>query len=101
MTQVQPMRIDENIMKIAELKSQEEHTKKTTALKQFLYSGVEEYLLNLCSKGRISIGKAAEIMQKSVYDMLEIAKKKGIKLGANKEQYINSVNTMNKIIDKL
>ena len=40
MSQVQPLRIDE-----------------------------EEYLLKLCSQGRISIGKAAEMLHKSIYDI--------------------------------
>ena len=87
MVQVQPLRIDEDVMKIVELRSKDEHTSKTTAIKQFLYSGVEEYLLNLCSQGRISIGKAAEILHKSVYDLQESARQKGIELGITGKEY--------------
>lgn len=87
MTQVQPLRIEEGILKLAELRSKDEHTTKTTAIKQFLYSGAEEYLLNLCSQGRISIGRAAEILRKSIYDLQESAKLKGIELGITKKDY--------------
>jgi len=87
MTQVQPLRIEEDIMKIVELRSKDENTNKTIALKQFLYSGVEEYLLRLCSKGRLSIGKAAEMLHKSIYDLQESAKRKGIELGITAKEY--------------
>jgi|GEM_PF-4773703 predicted HTH domain antitoxin len=97
MSQVQPLRIDENLLKIAELKSRDENTNKTTAIKQFLYSGVEEYLLKLCSRGRMSIGKAAELLHKSIYDLQESAKQKGIELGITKKEYEKS----KKIIDEL
>ena len=87
MTQVQPLRIEENILKLAEIRSKDENTTKTTAIKQFLYSGAEEYLLKLCSQGRISIGKAAEILHKSIYDLQESARQKGIELGITAKQY--------------
>ncbi len=87
MTQVQPLRIEEDILKIAEIRSKDERTNKTTAIKQFLYSGAEEYLLRLCSQGRVSIGKAAEILHKSIYDLQESAKRKGIELGITAKQY--------------
>lgn len=87
MTQVQPLRIEDNIIKLAELRSKDEHTNKTTAIKQFLYTGAEEYLLKLCSQGRVSIGKAAEILHKSIYDLQESAKQKRIELGIRAEEY--------------
>ena|SRR3989338_4993550 len=87
MTQVQPLRIEEEILKVAELRSKDEHTNRTMAIKQFLHSGAEEYLLRLCSHGRISIGKAAEILHKSVYDLQESAKQKSIELGITTKEY--------------
>ena len=74
-------------MKLAELRSKEEHTNKTTVIKQFLYSGAEEYLLKLCSQGRMSIGKAAELLHKSIYDLQESAKQKGIEVGITADEY--------------
>ena len=90
MAQVQPLRIEEDILKLAEARSKDEHTNRTTAIKQFLYSGAEEYLLKLCSQGRVSIGKAAEILHKSIYDLQESARQKGIELGITSEQYQKS-----------
>lgn len=90
MTQVQPLRIEEEILKLAEFRSKDEHTTKTAAIKQFLQSGAEEYLLKLCSHGRVSIGKAAEILHKSIYDLQESARRKGIELGITAKEYNES-----------
>jgi predicted HTH domain antitoxin len=90
MAQVQPLRIEEDILNLAEIRSKDEHTTKTAAIKQFLYSGAEEYLLKLCSKGRILIGKAAEILHKSIFDLQESAKNKGIELGITAKEYNES-----------
>ena len=81
------LRIEEDILKLAELKSKAEHTSKTAAIKQSLYSGAEEYLLRMCSQGRMSIGKAAEILHKSIYDLQESARKKGVELGITAKEY--------------
>lgn len=90
MTQVQPLRIDDEILKVVELRSKDEHTSKTTTIKQFLYNGAEEYLLKLCSQGRISIGKVADLLHKSVYSLQESAKQKGIELGITAKEYNES-----------
>ena len=59
---VYPMKIREEIMPIIELKSKEERTNKAVVLKQLIYKGMEDYILNLIERGRLSIGKAAEIL---------------------------------------
>ncbi|MBS3132000.1 hypothetical protein J4212_06205 [Candidatus Woesearchaeota archaeon] len=98
MTQVQPLRIEDEIIKLAELKSRDEHTSKTAAIRQFLYSGAEEYLLKLCSQGRISIGRVAEILHKSIYDLQESAKARGIGLGITEKEYIEGRKLAEEII---
>lgn len=50
----------------------------------------EEFLLKLCSKGRISIGKAAEMLHKIIYDLQESAKHKRIELGITAKEYEKS-----------
>ena len=86
MTVVYPMKLREEIMPLIELKSKEEHTNKSIVLKQLLYKGLEDYVIDLISKGRLSIGKAAEILDLSIYGIHEIAKSKGLKLSATREQ---------------
>ncbi|MAE43293.1 hypothetical protein CMO93_05960 [Candidatus Woesearchaeota archaeon] len=86
MTIVYPIKIREEIMPLIDLKSKEEHTNKSIVLKQLLYKGLEEYILGLIAKGRLSVGKAAEILDTSIYNIHELAKSKGIKLSASLEQ---------------
>ena len=86
MTVVYPMKLREEIIPLIELKSKEEHTNKAIVLKQFLYKGLENYVIELVNRGRLSIGKAAEILDLSIYDIHEIAKSKGLKLSATREQ---------------
>ena len=80
------MKLKDEIMPLIELKSKEERTNKAIVLKQFLYEGLENYVVDLVNKGRLSVGKAAEILDLSIYDIHEIAKSKGLKLSATKEQ---------------
>ena len=86
MTIVYPIKLKDDIMPLIELKSREEHTNKAIVLKQFLYQGLKNYAIDLISRGRLSVGKAAEILDLSIYEIHDIAKSKGVKLSATKEQ---------------
>lgn len=97
---VYPMKIKEEIMPIIELKSREEHTNKAVVLKQLIYKGLEDYILSLLEKGRLSIGKAAEILDSSIYDIHEMAKSKGIKLSASIEQRQKSKENLKKFLNR-
>ncbi len=46
----------------------------------------EKYVVELYQKGEISIGKAAELLGKSVYEIYELLKRHCIEIGALKEQ---------------
>lgn len=82
-----PMRIPARLIELAELRAREEYVDKTTALKQLLYWGAEDYVLELLHKGRISTGKAAELLGKTVYEIQEKLRERGITAGATLEQY--------------
>ena len=86
MTVIYPIKLKDEIMPLIELKSKEEHTNKSIVLKQLLYKGLESYVIDLVSIGRLSIGKAAEILDLSIYDIHEIAKSKNLKLSATLDQ---------------
>lgn len=86
MTVVYPIKLKDDIMPLIELKSREEHTNKAIVLKQFLYQGLKNYVIDLVGRGRLSVGKAAEILDLSIYEIHDIAKSKGLKLSATKEQ---------------
>ncbi len=85
-TTAYPLRIPEEIMELSRLHSRDEHTDQATTLRKFLYVGAEEYLLELVAEGRISIGRAAELLHSTVYDLHRMARRHGIELGATVEQ---------------
>ena len=95
-----PLRIDERILELVNLKSRDEYTDKSTALRKLLYRGVEDYVIELYTDGRLSIGKAAEILGKTVYDVHRILLKHGIKAEHEEKIYNASSKTAKKAFSK-
>lgn len=95
-----PLRIPQEILTLAKLRAKEEYLDQTTALRQLLYLGAEEYVLNLVESGRIAIGKAAELLNLTIQDIQRLAEKHGIQLGATTEQQKKSTETMRKLLKK-
>lgn len=93
-----PLRVPENLITLAQLRSNEEHVNQSTALKQLLYTGAESYTLELLRKSRISIGRAAELLDRTIYDIYRLAKEKNIELGATETYYKKSKETAKKLI---
>lgn len=97
-TKPYPLRIPNEILALSRLRAREEHLDQTTVLRQFLHTGSEEYVLGLVAEGRISMGKATEMLKCSIYDMHHIAQKHGIQLGATAEQAEKSRGTAKKVL---
>lgn len=85
-----PLRVPENLMELAEAKGRTERTDRSTALRQLLYAGAEEYVMELLAEGRVSAGKAAEILDTSMHRVHELAREHSIDLGAEMEDYQRS-----------
>ena len=90
MTIVYPMKIKDEIISLIELKSKEERTNKAIVLKQFLYRGLEDYAINLVSRGRLSIGKAAEIAGLAISEMMDLLSKLGVESNLELSDYLES-----------
>ena len=93
-----PLRIPKGLVELAALRSKEEYVDQSTALRQLLHLGAEEYVLEIVSSGRISIGKAAELLKISVYDVYKLAEKHGMKLGGTIEHEMKSKKTAKKYV---
>lgn len=89
-TRPYPLRIPENLMELAEAKSRSERTDRATALRQLLYAGAEDYAMELLAEGRISSGKAAELLDTTVHRVHDLAREHGIEIGAGLEDYQRS-----------
>ena len=92
-----PLRLPQEILALAKLRAKEEYLDQSTALRQLLYLGAEEYVLELVETGRISIGHAAELLKTSVQDIHRLAEKHGVTLGATREQQKKSSETLKKL----
>ncbi|MBI3051562.1 hypothetical protein HYY74_03825 [Candidatus Woesearchaeota archaeon] len=92
-----PLRIPEEILALAKLRSKEEYVDQSTAIRQLLHLGAEEYVLGLVESGRISIGRASELLKTSVQDVHRLAEKHGVRLGATVEQQRKSTETMRRL----
>ncbi len=55
-------------------------------LRELLYLGAENYCLELYGNGELSLSKTAQLINKSVYEVIRLAQKKGIKTGATLQQ---------------
>lgn len=95
-----PLRIPEEIMNLAEFRAKAEYVDKSTALRQLLHLGSEEYVLRLVSEGQLSIGKGAELLNATIYDMHELAQKHKVELGATAEQMKESEKTLKMLLKK-
>jgi hypothetical protein len=88
-----PLRIPEGVLQLAELRSQEERTDKTTALRQWLYAAAEEYAFKRLAEGRLTVSQMAELLDMSVYDVQRKGRERGLELGATVEQYHHALET--------
>ncbi len=98
-TEPYPLRIPTNLMKLAEARSDEEHIDKSTALRQLMYKGAEEYILELISRGRISVSRAAELLDTNPHEIHRLAEKKDVEIGATMSQYEKGEKTAEEIIE--
>lgn len=95
-----PLRIDKRIMPLVELKAREEYTDKSTALRKLLYQGIEDYVLELYQQGRLSIGKAAEMLNKTIYEAHQLIQKHNIKIEHAEHIYAKSKGTTERLFKK-
>lgn len=82
-----PVRLPKHLLELADLRAEDEQVDRSTALRQLLYAGATGYVLELLRKGRISLSKAAELLNCSTLAILEKSRERGVVFGATQEQY--------------
>lgn len=82
-----PVRLPKHLLELADLRAAEEQIDRSAALRQLLHSGAVEYVLDLLRKGRISLSKAAELLDCSTLAVNQKARERGVVLGATLEHY--------------
>ncbi len=97
-TEIISTRIEKQDLKAIDLFAKEEHLDRSTFLKKLVYRSLEEYKLahafELYSEGKISLGKAAEMAGRSLWDMIELLPKHDIHLNYGKEDLEDDLATI-------
>jgi hypothetical protein len=96
-SQSYPLRVPSGLLELAEIKSRDERTDRATALRQWLYAGAEDYVLDLLSRGRLSIARAAELLNLGVADVQILALERGVEIGATAEQSQTALDTARRL----
>ena len=73
--------IPDNLLELADVQAHGEHTDRATALRQWLYTGAQAYVLRLYGEGRISVGRAADLLDTSPYEIYRLAHEQGLDTG--------------------
>jgi hypothetical protein len=82
-----PVRLPKRLLDLADLRAAEEQVDRSTALRQLLHAGAIGYVLELLARGRISLSKAAELLDVSPLAIIEQARERGVRLGASLDAY--------------
>lgn len=88
-----PLQIPKNVMTLVNLRTEEEHVDESTALMQLLFMGAQDYVIELYKQGRISLSRGADMLGMSTFDVIAIARERGIRIGAAEEQQKKSRET--------
>jgi hypothetical protein len=86
-TKAVPLRVPENLIELAKIWSKETRADQATVLRQWLHKGAEDVVMKLIEEERITIGRAAELLDVAYQDIHRMAQARGIELGATVEQY--------------
>jgi predicted HTH domain antitoxin len=82
-----PLRIPENLLSLVDSKAREDRTDRSTALRQLLYAGAEDYVVELLKRERISASRAAELLDVSTYKVQELAREHGVDVSSELADY--------------
>lgn len=83
--------IPKNIDRILDMRAGEQHVDKMSVLKQMLWNGVESYLVDQYSGGRISKEKLAELLGLDIYDVNELLEKHHVKSSISYERFTRGI----------
>lgn len=93
-----PLRIPNNLLDLAEARSKKEKVDRSTALRQLMYEGAEQYVLEMISEGQLSVSRGAEILDESVHEIYRLAQKRGVEIGATEAQYQKGKETAGEVL---
>ena len=78
-----PIRIPENLQVIVDLHAKETRSDRSTVMRQWLWLSAELAVVKYVAAGKLTIGRAAELLDLTHYDIYRIAQENKIMLGAS------------------
>ena len=94
-----PLRIPESLLSLVDSKAREDRTDRSTALRQLLYAGAEDYVIELLKRGRISVSRAAELLDVSLYRVQEMAREHNAHIPFKAEDYERGRDTASQLFE--
>ena len=91
MQKILSMRIDEDDLEFVELEAKEEKADKAKIIRELIEKGRLQVSIEQYSKGKISIGKAAEKAGITISEMMDKLAELGIQNPMTKEQYLQGL----------
>jgi hypothetical protein len=79
------LRIPEELAELLDMCVKEQHADQSTVMRQWLYLGAEDYALKRVNAGALSFGRATELLGTTHYDLHNLARVKGIEIGADEQ----------------
>ncbi|MEX2430655.1 MAG: hypothetical protein WD645_01895 [Dehalococcoidia bacterium] len=92
------LRIPETLEHIALMRAKEEHLDKATVVRQWIHQEAERYVLGLARDGKLTIARAAEILDISVHEIQDLARRYQVELGPTDDQLQQSKETVAHLI---
>ncbi len=93
-----PLRIPENLLSLVDSKAKDDRTDRSTALRQLLYVGAEDYVIELLKRERISTSRAAELLDISLYRVQEMAREHNVGIPSKAEDYERGRDTARQLL---
>jgi len=93
-------RLPKNLLNAIKFRTKKENVDESTALRQLLNIGVQEYATFLYSEGKITLREAADLSNVSLREMIDITMKYKIKGNIDYETQKKSLNVIKELIDK-
>jgi len=91
MQKILSMRIDEDDLEFVELEAKEEKADKAKIIRELIEKGRLQVSIEQYSKGKISLGKAAEKAGITISEMMDKLAELGIQNPMTKEQYLQGL----------
>ena len=96
-----PLRIPEELLELLDVHTREHRSDRATVLRQWLWQSAEKATVVLVGEGKLSIGRASELLDRSHHDIYRIAQENGIDLGATPLQRSESRKNIERLKPKI